>query len=332
MTTPPIQNQSDERLNLASFANSSWFKDKATSSVWVRGYRMMRVPPDQLKGAQTLDLGNVRTVFFRGTFNYLDTSAEVPKTGQENVIHMGSLSAATAPKDAYLILLSPHAVDGQAGSEQRTRDMISSAAGFLGLMSGHNIIYTHLFDNIAKADGTGNSAFGKGVIVPTTLPATDLGELRLKKFSEVSAALESLPEADVRRIKLSLRWFNRSEGVGGIDEFVSRWIALETLAMPDDTDIRPANESLARTYGITYEQAVENFFLGRLFGLRSRIVHKGETPAIHSKLLDYLSALYRDIFNETLKLPSERMAETSLANNSEAITKALTGTMKKSNP
>lgn len=285
---------------------------------------MMRVPADQLQnGSETLDLGGVHAVFLRGTINYLDTAAEPPKTGEENVIHLGTLSAVVAPRDTYLLLLAPHAVDGVPGNEQRTRDAISSAAGFLALMSGHNIVYTHLFDNIVKADGTGTSAFGKGIIVPTTHPGTDLSEPRLKKLLAVSEALESLPQADEQRVKLSLRWFNKSDGIGGIDEFVSRWISLETLAMPDTTNIRPANESLARAYQITREQAAQKFFLGQLFDLRCRIVHNGETPAVHSKLLDYLSALYRDMFNELLKLPCERAAEASLAVDSKVILGAI---------
>lgn len=316
-------------MNLVSRGNPSWFKDKATSSIWIRGYRMMRVPGEQLKGIETLDLGEIRAIFFRGTFTYLDTSTPAPKTGYENVIHLGSMSVATAPKDTYLILLAPHVIDGRAGSEQRTRDLISSAAGFLSLLSGQNIVYAHLFDNIVKADGTGRSAWSKGIIVPTTRPNTDLSEEPLKRIKTACDALEALPDAERHRVQLSLRWFNKSSGIGGIDEFVSRWISLETLAMPDTTNIRPANEALARAYQVTRELAANKFLLGQLFDLRSRIVHNGESPPLHSKLLDYLSALYQDIFNEILKLPCEKSAEAALTADGEIILDALDEAKKK---
>lgn len=314
------------KVNPVSFANPKWFKDKTKSSIWVRGYRMMRVPQTQLpNGSEIVDLGNVRALFIRGVISYIDTPAP-PKTGPEGVIHLGGISAETAPRDTYLLLMTPHAIDSNPGSEQRSKDLISSAAGFLSLLGGHNIVYTHLFDNTLNADGTGMGVNGRAVVTPNTLPATDLSESSIREFRDVATSLEDLPEAENHRIKLSLRWFTKDEGVGGVDEFLSRWIALETLAMPDTTNIRPANDLLGRIYGISSQQAAEKFLLGRLCDLRARIVHDGATPPISSRLLDYVAALYRDLVSGTIGITSPRAAELALAESGSQILEALAKT------
>ena len=97
----------------------------------------------------------------------------------------------------------------------------------------------------------------------------------------------------------------------GIDSFLSFWIAIETLAM-DDTDIRPINETLARVYQVSVQEASKQFGVGRVFGLRSKIVHHGHIASIHAKLKLYLEALYSDLLFAELNLPSEYKTKSML--------------------
>lgn len=87
--------------------------------------------------------------------------------------------------------------------------------------------------------------------------------------------------------------------------------------MPNTTDVRPLNNSLSRAYNLSRDTVENHFAVGRLQGLRSRIVHKGQIISIHKDLLDYLEALYADILNENLGLPCEERAN-RVKNNSES--------------
>lgn len=94
-----------------------------------------------------------------------------------------------------------------------------------------------------------------------------------------------------------------------MDAYLKNWFALETLGMPDTSDVRPLNDSLARAYAIPLKEAESRFAVGRLFGLRSRIVHDGQIVPIHARLLDYIAAIFVDVLFERLNVAAERRAE-----------------------
>jgi hypothetical protein len=104
------------------------------------------------------------------------------------------------------------------------------------------------------------------------------------------------------RVLLSLGWFAQAFESSGVDGFLKYWIAFEALGMSDASNIRPLNEALERAYGIPASEVETCYGVGRIFGFRSLIVHRGETPSIHGSLLDYLEALYRDVLFERLGL------------------------------
>jgi hypothetical protein len=112
---------------------------------------------------------------------------------------------------------------------------------------------------------------------------------------------------------LALHWFHLAMRDRGVDAFLKRWIALETLAMPDGTNIRPVNEALASAYGISYEEARDTYAVGRLAGLRARIVHHGEPLPIHSKLELYFDAVFYDVLMQLLGEPCDGRAASVLA-------------------
>jgi Apea-like HEPN len=123
---------------------------------------------------------------------------------------------------------------------------------------------------------------------------------------------DSLPSDLRNRVALSLRWFYSSFLAEGVDIFLKSWFALEALGMGDRENINPLNECLAKAYGISVQKARQMFGVGKLFGLRSSIVHQGQILPIHANLSDYVEALYIDVLLERLNLPCERRAESIL--------------------
>lgn len=94
---------------------------------------------------------------------------------------------------------------------------------------------------------------------------------------------------------LSIQWYFDSLNSSGVDKVLKCWFAMETLGMPDGTDIRPLNEILSRAYGISYQEVTQRFGVGRVYGFRSEIVHQGKIVPIHYMLSDYMESLYVDI-------------------------------------
>jgi hypothetical protein len=93
----------------------------------------------------------------------------------------------------------------------------------------------------------------------------------------------------------------------------------KTFAMPDTTDIRPINIILTAIYNEALEKVREEFLVGRLFGLRSSIVHDGAKPAIHGDVLQYVNHLYTDILFHIVGQPTEQRAKKYLSLRADII-------------
>jgi hypothetical protein len=64
-----------------------------------------------------------------------------------------------------------------------------------------------------------------------------------------------------------------------VTEYLELWFAVEVIAMPDTTNVRPVRERLAAGFGKPEDEWAP--FVGRHFGRRSDIVHgnvKREVP------------------------------------------------------
>lgn len=88
---------------------------------------------------------------------------------------------------------------------------------------------------------------------------------------------QALPEDERRRLRLASSWYWRADAdPEPTTRFLSWWLAIEALEMPRTTDIRPVRARLADLLGTAIERWDDP--VGRLFGLRSRLVH-GELEA-----------------------------------------------------
>ena len=127
--------------------------------------------------------------------------------------------------------------------------------------------------------------------------------------NDASTALDGRDAVLQARVRLALHWFHQALHDDTQDEFIKLWVAVEALAMPDTTNVKPVNEILALSHGTTTEDAAKRFGVGKLQGLRSRILHKGEQLAIHADLTNYVRALFTDILLEVLGLPAQHRAD-----------------------
>ena len=316
--TPPAQR------GLETFAPDEWFADRATSSVWISAYR---VPGDDPPRASAIGamLPKILVMAGTGTLSYLDGGTVTGGLDGEGkfVAHQTGAGRKSLPSCNWLILLSPYDVDGEKGDEREVRRRISSALGALSITGGRHLVTEHLFDNIANATGKGVSASSNEIRIPHFVPRPSLPDASVQQLATLGRAVSGVAPDIQRRIGLSLHWYDTALDSYDRDGLIKSWIALEVLGMADATNIKPLNRALAKAYGCSLAQATDRFFVGRLFGLRSRVVHHGSLVSIPFALLRYVQALYVDVLYALLNLPGQQQAQSVLADHESEIADAL---------
>jgi hypothetical protein len=303
-----------DKTLIMNLISPSWFKDVDKSSIWIVGYRMMQVTQNdfiQLQPMQQMiDLGDVRAIFNYGSLSYMDAS-NVFESGTDHVrsTNYSKFESKDTNIGGWTILKTPYVSDGVQRSELETRNSILVAEGLLSALNSPNMVYEKVFENIVELSPIKITAFSPTLLIIFQSP--NLQPPALQLLSQSSVNLQALPENVRNRVTLSLRWYGKSF-VAGVDGFISVWIAIEVLGMPDDTNVKPAVQLLANIYQLDYQAAVNRFQLGRIHGFRSQIIHNGKMFPIHSLLMAYLQAIYVDFLEETLHLPHRRRSETVL--------------------
>lgn len=204
--------------------------------------------------------------------------------------------------------MTPFASVGREGNEPQTVARMDAAAGALAAVSGRDAVFECVCEYELHLDGK-MTMRGPTWQNPLAFQPPRLGA----RHGIVYAVLSRIYAADTERrskTELSLRWIESATRAGGVDGFLRYWIALETLAMTSYSDYSPILRGLARAYGVSTSAAGARFAIGRMFGLRGRILHAGRQPPIHGTLLQYMEAVYGDVLLDLFGLqPLYRAAE-----------------------
>lgn len=216
------------------------------------------------------------------------------------------------PRGVYAFVVTPK----HPGADPVSEEILDVAVGSLVALEDRRLLYHFRFDLEVKP-GTPDELTARPTPFLVTRPVpADVTPCRLALLQELDRRLNDFDSDTRNRVRLSLRWVEMAHAshrlVEHADLYVMYWIALEALAMPGDSDIRPLEDTLERIYSITREDVRNEFNVGRLFGLRGRIVHDGHRPIIRRALLDYVEALYCDVLFDLLGLPSEHRAREAL--------------------
>jgi hypothetical protein len=303
----------------------SWFTHSETSSIWLSGYRMMRISNEDIpEGVKLFDLNGARIFLLYGTFEYIESSSATPKIDNSGqfIFTTENLNK-EAPIGAYLIIILPFDIDGKQGNEREIKERLSDIVGLLVSVNRMNMVYEHVFDYVYNLSRKEKSVIGNVIINPNSFPIPILEKKQLEIIINIDNSIESKEEPVKTRIRLALRWFKSAIYDVSGDAFIKYWIAIETLGMPDTTNIRPVNESLARIYNITLDESVKKFNIGRIFGLRGMIIHNGQQLQISSTILDYLESIFVDLLFEEVGYRSEHRVGNFIDENGEELSEKL---------
>jgi len=307
-----VEEEATESGGWADLARPEWFPD-GRGTMWVVGYRVMRSPAGELVPPLILDVDKVRAVFLFGDVRYFDTSQlrfEIVTDTEWKIV--GETEERQTGRGSFLLLLAAFDVGDAPGNEPEVRMDLASVAGLIVAVCGRNAAYEQVFENVVSIHEPRASGFSQVLENPLSIRPPAL-LARRAALERAALGLSVADPADAERLNLAFRWVIQAVYDSGADAYIKYWVALETLAMPDTTNVRPIVEALGRVYGISPSEARTRFMVGRLQSFRSRIVHRGHIPAVHSFLLDYLDALFYDVLSEKLGFAGEKRAGALLA-------------------
>jgi len=319
------QANSQQQITLSTILPASWFTQPENSSVWITGFQIANVAAVNFPTPFTeINIGDILAVILYGELTYFELGKMILDSSVPDQLSLITPTPIQqrSPKSGWLLLITPYVVDGVQRDEPEVKHNIFAAAGFLAAFNGRNMIYEQVFHNVLEVQSGRLTTFSGVIVNSSTYPTPDLSSQRINLIETATSQLSQLPVALKNRVWLSLRWYEASLRSTGVDGFLQAWIALEVLGI-DKADIRPVNEALARIYGITLNEAKQRFDVGRICGIRSRIVHDGELVSISQPISDYVEAIYVDVLYELLGLDTERRAESHINNPASTILQLL---------
>lgn len=294
-----------------------WFSSPQVDRVRQVVYRMATISEKDWLGRGTIiDIAGIRVVLDFASLTYQGGARAVFDDQKNSVYVKGKPEVFKTGRAAWLILLIPcdendSSLHGSLG--------VNSLAGIFSTICGRNTVYEKEFEQVLSIREDKISVATNVVENPNVFPKPNLSSGSLALLVRAIEQIEKLPTLERNRIELSLHWLESSLRSQGLDTFIKAWIALEILAMPDGTNIKPINDFLADVYGMSSAEAHHTFLVGKIFGLRGRILHKGELLPLTFVVEEYLYAIFIDVLLAILELPSEGRSQSFLVRNHEKL-------------
>ncbi|GAA0887472.1 hypothetical protein [Rhodanobacter soli] len=284
--------QNSGSFDPTTLANPHWFSSGHNDSLYVEAYELALVPAVIPRKIFRFD--EIVVLIKTAKLDYLEMAGVKIKFGKERQVEMSAEHRiSTSEFSPKLITIQPHRSD-RPDEVGELADRSTEYVSLLVSTNYRNIACRRLFTHIVGRGNSSMVAAGSLIRLPFDLPAPDLTQEALGRFPKCHGEIEKRSPNQKQKITLSLHWHLKGIQSDGLDSFLSLWIALETLAMTS-TNIADLNSALAAVYNITRESASAEFGVGRIFGLRSQIVHNGIRKRISTDLTDYMECLYADL-------------------------------------
>jgi hypothetical protein len=201
-------------------------------------------------------------------------------------------------------------VDGDPrNDESACRRRLDACAGLLAAFNGRNIVGDLVHEEVRNLTSGQSNVFTIAMESVGWHGIPHLTKGKVEGYEEAYRRLTALPEVDQRRIALALRWFREGLFDGrGVDSFLKIWIGIEALAMEDGTNIAPLKQRLGAIYDLSTGDVESHLFVGRIWGLRGKIVHGGKVTSLDGRFVRYVTFLFVDLLIHELELPPGRVA------------------------
>ncbi|MBP6236742.1 MAG: hypothetical protein KA536_11390 [Saprospiraceae bacterium] len=242
-----------------------------------------------------LQFGTSDIVIFNGVLEYVGKNEDYFMPSSEA---RGSAQMLKTERDNIFLVCTP---EMDLNSDLKIIENESYAiANLTSLILGPNIVFEHIFSNANQIQFTKNKSHRiTGTISLIPLDIKRYGPFIKNSQDELDNLydkIEELSPEDKSKINSSLFWFGKSLSSRGVEKFIYIWISFETMFMPNSTDISHINILIEKMTGLERNQVKNNFQIGKIFGLRSNIVHNGLSPTFSREFFKYLELLFIDLF------------------------------------
>lgn len=113
-----------------------------------------------------------------------------------------------------------------------------------------------------------------------------------------------MSEGEKGRLGLACDWYwTGLQAADPVTQFLHFWFAVEVVAMPDTANVAPLRERLSQVAGAPADDWRE--FVGRLVGLRDRLVHGNERRTVPTERLVQVRALVEALLDAEFGQASE---------------------------
>ncbi|MCX6558052.1 MAG: HEPN domain-containing protein [Candidatus Aminicenantes bacterium] len=310
--------ENQNKFTFVQYVPSDWVEKKIIRNIWISGYRIFLNRNKLQFIEKILDLDEIRLVFLFGKFSYLDTKDAKIDFLPEGKFRFDQtkIKRAISNEDVYLLIITPFDKNSANWNEAVIKEKVDIYLGLLILFFGRNIAHELIFENVYGISDNQVSASAARCENPLFFPSPDLNEEKFNNIFLVNKFILQKPEDEKNRFLLSLRWFKNANFDSGVDAFLKYWIALEIIAMSNNTDIQSINQILGKIYNLPLVGIQKTFNMGRLYGLRSKIIHNGKIIPIHQNLLKYIEAIYKDVYYFLSGIQPKKFSEEILNDNS----------------
>jgi hypothetical protein len=200
----------------------------------------------------------------------------------------------TLDRSGRYILLTARTEESQPMNARRIcEDAIDRGTGLLTAILGPAIFGRQVFRGWVENE--------RGMIAEAWVKRVDAVSLPVESLSDdcLSAVKNLKNDPDLwRRFTLISRFWSRSLGEASSEEkYLFLWTVLEIFPMKDTTNIRPISELLSAVVRRPADFVKEKLEIGRLFGLRSELVHNGTLGVDElalGRLIDRLENICRE--------------------------------------
>jgi hypothetical protein len=195
-------------------ATKHWFKRAQDTNVFVSAYRVYQVP--SLRGVFSrrtvvADFEHVRAVFGEWDAPYLIQDQNVIEKPDGNIAPQFLMRVQRTGGGPLLLLMTPLPDNFKPSDENAAKDRVSFIRSLMVSLMGRNAAYEHEFDMSVQCGPR-----VVGTLAPLfTTPPDERPAVNRNGIALVTAALKklsSLDDATQNRIRLALRWYQRSFG------------------------------------------------------------------------------------------------------------------------
>jgi len=288
----------EKELNILDILPKEWFDKNGKADIYVSAYHCLtdiltRDKKEYVDG----QIFNSKFLIVNTILKYHNIDLIFKGLSNNSPQFNSNIQTKKTEQSVFLLFFLKHDLK----NESKTIRELQSSRGLLSNIEGKNTNYWHVTDYIIHFPVNNTTTVSPVIKAPDLIPAfskTIMVELVSQKINTLEITLQT-------RIKLALRWIDSAEHeTMSLDEFLKLWFAIETISMPDTTNIKPLLDRLASIYNLDKKIAKGYFNVGLILKLRSNIVHNGLNIGIHFQLNQYLKAIFYDVLLDICEVPS----------------------------